>query len=329
MASIKPYSNGYRAFVHVKGMRDSATFRTKREAQAWASARETELRENSLKPKSQLFTLADALRRYQREVSPLKRGHRWESVRIDAMLRGGLPVDLPIGDCTADVLGQWRDTRLKLVQANSVKRELDILGALFETARREWGWIDKNPVRDVKKPRTPDHREVVITRPQIKLMLKTFGYSPIQPIRTISQACAMAFLMALRTGMRAGEITKLTWQRVHDGYCVLPETKTVPRNVPLDRKATRLINKIRGFDDVLVFGVGAGTLDARFRTIRARAGLEGFTFHDSRHTAATWLANRLNLLDLCKMFGWANPKQAMTYYNPKVTDITARLNAPR
>lgn len=308
-------------------MRDTATFRTKREAFTWAAARETELRELSVKPKSQLFTLGDILKRYQREVSPLKRGYRWESVRIDAMLRSDLPINLPIGDCTADMIGQWRDSRLKIVSANSVRRELSILSPVFEIARREWGLIDKNAVHDVKKPRTPDHREVVITSNQIKLMLNGFGYSPLKPIRTLSQACAMAFLIALRTGMRAGEITKLTWQRTHAGYCVLPETKTVPRDVPLDKKTARLINKLIGFDDILVCGISAATLDARFRAIRLRVGLDGFTFHDSRHTAATWLAGRLSLLDLCKMFGWADPKQAMTYYNPNVMRITDKLNA--
>ena len=95
MASIKPYSNGYSAFVHVKGIHDTATSRTKREAQAWSSARETELRENSLKPKSQLFTLADALRRYQREVSPLKYGYTLPFADLNLTTKAGYHV-IPI-----------------------------------------------------------------------------------------------------------------------------------------------------------------------------------------------------------------------------------------
>jgi hypothetical protein len=38
------------------------------------------------------------------------------------------------------------------------------------------------------------------------------------------------------------------------------------------------------------------------------------------------LSPRLDLLDLCKMFGWSNPKMAMRYYNPTASDIAARLN---
>lgn len=63
-----------------------------------------------------------------------------------------------------------------------------------------------------------------------------------------------------------------------------------------------------------------------FRRYRERAGLEGFTFHDSRHTAATWMARKLEVLDLCKTFGWSNPKMAMVYYNPTAEDIADLLD---
>ena len=62
-----------------------------------------------------------------------------------------------------------------------------------------------------------------------------------------------------------------------------------------------------------------------FRKYRIRAGLSGFVLHDSRHTAATWIAQKLHVLDLCKMFGWSNPKRAMVYYNPAAGDIAKRL----
>lgn len=69
----------------------------------------------------------------------------------------------------------------------------------------------------------------------------------------------------------------------------------------------------------------ATTLDAMFRKYRERAGLDGFTFHDTRHTAATWLAQRLHVLDLCRVFGWKGTNRAMTYYNPTASEIARRL----
>lgn len=328
MASIRKTANGYRAQVFVKGVRDSCSFRTHREASAWASARETEIRANADKPPGELHTLADALEKYRDEVSPLKRGSRWETLRIDAFLRSPiLPTQSPIGSITPEILGEWSRDRRKTVKDGTILREIAVLSAVLEEARKVWKWITVNPASDMRKPAEPDHRDVVLTRAQIKAMLRGFGYSPRRPICSITQACAVAFLLALRTGMRAGELCRLEWSRVHDGYCVLPVTKTKPRDVPLTAKAMRIIGKMRGFDPLRVFGVEPKTLDVLFRRTRDRAGLSGFTFHDSRHTAATWLAQRIHVLDLCKMFGWKTTKQAMGYYNPKASDIAHRINS--
>lgn len=324
MASIKPHKDGYRAQVYVNGERDSKTFRTKREASAWASSREVELREDAKKPLGKKHTLLDALRKYGEEVSPNKKGERWESVRLVAFEKS-LPVDLLISDVTPYVLSQWRDQRMKIVTAGSVIREFSLLSHVFETARREWGWIESNPATDVRRPAAPPHRDTVITRPQIRIMLRVMGYQR-GPVRSVSHACACAFLIALRTGMRAGEICSLPWTKVYSDYATV-DGKTGIRDVSLTARVSRVIEQLRGWDSKLVVGLKPATLDAMFRKYRAKAGLEGFTFHDSRHTAATWLAPRLSVLDLCKMFGWTNPKMAMIYYNPTASDITKRLSA--
>lgn len=82
---------------------------------------------------------------------------------------------------------------------------------------------------------------------------------------------------------------------------------------------------MRGFDTVLIFGIQSQTLDTLFRRARDRAGLSGFTFHDTRHTAATRLAQRLHVLDLCRVFGWEKTTRALTYYQPKVSDLAKRM----
>lgn len=327
MASIQRTAKGYRAFVYVKGTREDKTFRTKREALAWAAARETELRHLADALPSDKYTLADALRKYVEEVSPTKRGGRWEQIRVNAMLNDPAFPSGPIGSIAPEHIGQWRDARLKLVKAGTVLREIALVSTFFEHARLEWRWIKSNPLRDVRKPSRPDHRTVIITRWQIKAMLRVMGYSPQSPVRTVAQSAAVCFLLALRTGMRAGELCSLTWSKVFDDYCRLPITKTVPRDVPFTPKARRTIEKMRGFDSVLVFSLQVQTLDSLFRRYRERAGLSGFTFHDSRHTAATWMAQRVHVLDLCKAFGWSDTKQALVYYNPTASDIAKRMSS--
>jgi len=324
MASIKPYQNGYRAQVYVSGVRDSQTFRTLREANAWAGARETELRNSSKQQPKDKHTLRELLEKYRDEVSPTKRGERWEVVRINKFLKSTLPLDQPLSKCTTEVIGIWRDKQ-KLA-AGSIIRELGMLRSIFEFAKRELKWIADNPLVDVRKPPAPRHREVTITRWQIKKMLKAFGYTPSCAIDTKSKATAMCFMVALRTGMRAGELCDLTWSNVKSNYCILPETKTVPRNVPLSKKATRLIDRMRGYDKSLVFNLSDSMRDILFRKARDKAGLEGFTFHDARHTAATWISRKVDALTLCKIFGWSDTKMALTYFNPKASDISKLLD---
>lgn len=334
MASIQKHATGYRAQITILGHRESGVFKTKREAESWAARRETEIRSAKNAITGSKFTLLEALRRYADNESSTKRGERWEVVRLKAFESHELmPVKKKIGDVTTSDLADWRDLRLKKIKPSSVLREINLLGSVFEAARLEWKWIDKNPVRDLRKPPSPPHRDVTISRSQIKLMLREFGYK--RQVRSVTEAVAHCFLVALRTGMREGELCELTWDRVHDGYCRLPMTKNGKvREVPLTPKALATIEKMRGFDPVYVFGVKAQTLGTLFTRTRKRAGLSGFTFHDSRHTAATWIAGRMQskgipaqqaVFDMCKMFGWTKIDQALVYYNAKASDIAKRI----
>jgi hypothetical protein len=122
MASIVKTSDGrYRAHVFVAGKRKSRVFRTKRKADAWAARTETVLREERESLPGERFTLADALRKYRDEISPSKRGERWERVRIGAFLDSPIfPSSWPLVFVTPSILSSWRDDRLKSVSAGTV-----------------------------------------------------------------------------------------------------------------------------------------------------------------------------------------------------------------
>lgn len=326
MASIQKTAKGYRAQISVKGGRDSKMFPTRREAVDWANRRELEMREATSKPPGEIHTLRQALRKYAEEVTPQKRGARWEEVRLAAFEGYLLPLDLPISKVTPQHIALFRDSRLKRIGTASVRREISILSSMFEAARKEWGWVQGNPCSDVRKPPNKRHRERLIAWWEVRAMLRQMGYAKRKRVASTSHAVAVCFLVAMRTGMRAGELCGLTWGHVYDQHCHLPITKNGnPRDVPLSTKAVRLIEQMRGWDDDLVFGLKSASLDALFRKYRARAGLEGFTFHDSRHTAATMLSKKVDVLTLCKIFGWSETKQALTYYNPEASSIAAML----
>lgn len=326
MASIQKTAQGYRAQIKKLGIRDSQLFPTRREAVEWAAHRESEIVAKKTTPKGQQYTLREVLRKYAREVSPTKRGEHWEQIRLKAFEEYKLPHDAPIADVTPQHIADFRDARAKSVGPASVLRELTILSSVFEAARLEWGMIDKNPCRDIRKPAQAAHRTRTLHWREIRKMLRAMNYMRHGRVSSTGQAVAICMMTALRTGMRAGELCGLNWRNVHDRHVHIPLTKNgKARDVPLSSKAKRLIDRMEGWDDELVFGLKTPSLDALFRKYRERAGLSGFTWHDTRHTAATMLSKKVDVLTLCKIFGWSETRQALTYYNPTASSIADML----
>jgi fido (protein-threonine AMPylation protein) len=229
----KTLEGAWRVQIMVRGQRESATFPTRREAQVWVERRKTELRAVARGQVDQIKTLGDAIERYAREVSPAKRGWKWELKRLNAFLGSGhapLPVALKLADVTPDDLGAWRDARLGQVRPGSVLREMTLLGSVLESARREWRWIAANPMRDVRRPSQPMHRERIISGAEARAMLRVLGHrrGPQPPGAAITgnQAVALCFLLALMTGMRAGELCAIGWPDVHEDFVRLRTSKT-------------------------------------------------------------------------------------------------------
>lgn len=310
-------------------MRDAATLATKRQALDWAARRRAELLAVQDGRVGEVKTLLDACERYGREVSPTKRGEAKEVIRLAAFAKqAAFPGRVRLADLRPEHLAAWRDARLAVNARGSVLRDMTLLGHVLEVARREWRWLASNPMRDVRRPQEPDHRERVIAPREVRAMLRAMGWRSRAPVRAVAQAAAWCFVLALQTGMRAGELCGLAWADVRADYVLLHAGRTKTgkaRQVPLSPGAQRTLAAMRGWDELLVFGLRTQSLDALFRKYRTRAGLAGFTFHDARHTAATRLAPLIDVLSLCKIFGWSNATRALTYYNPSGAQLAERL----
>ena len=332
MATPKKTAAGtWRIQFEVRGQREAGTFPTSREAREWAARRKAELLAVGAGRAGEVKTLLDAIERYGREVSPTKRGELKEQLRLRAFAKHpAFPGSRRLSELLPEHLAAWRDARLAVNARGSVLRDMTLLSHVLEVARREWRWIASNPMRDVRRPAEPDHRERVIAPREVRRMLRAMGWSRRAPVRSVSQAVAWCFVAALATGMRAGELCGLRWADVRADYVVLHAGKTKTgkgREVPLSPTARRAIEAMRGWDEALVFGLRVQSLDALFRKYRARCGLEGFTFHDARHTAATRLAPLVDVLTLCKIFGWTSATRALVYYNPTGSQLARMISA--
>lgn len=301
MATYRKVGKRWRAEVYVKGHRASSYFPRKAEAVVWAERKEKQLRGGFVETDK---TLSDALDKYAAEVSVNHKGERWERVRISAIKRHPMTYKR-VSAVTPTDIAEWRDERLQDVTGATVRREMGLLRSVFDVARREWRWIESNPMDDVKKPPSPPPRDRVLTEDEISaLSAKLTGqYRDI-------------FLLALETGMRLGEICGIRSEHIHDKYVVLVDTKNgMSRNVPLSPKARDLVRE---------FSTTPANASAVFYKAKTALNLD-CTFHDTRHTACVNLAKKLHILELARMLGMRDTKTLMIYYSESAESIADKL----
>lgn len=323
MASIRRRGTKWRAEVYRDGNRESGTFLTKAQAVAWAMQREAELVGERLPD----HTVKDALRRYARDVAPLHKGAKWEIVRLTMLERDALAsVRLP--GLSATDIAAWRDRRLQAVSGASVRREMNLLASVFRKCAREWGWLRASPMPDVDKPPSPASRKRRISQDEIDRMTLALGYNGGPP-ETISQRVALAFLFAIETAMRAGEILGLRWQDVDAKKVFLPRTKNGDhREVPLSPYAREILALLPR-EDGPVFGLDDEQRDALFRKARKRAEVVNLHFHDSRAEAIWRLSRDLDVMELARVIGHRDLKSLLIYYQTDADELADRLGSHR
>lgn len=276
--------------------------------------------------------MQDAFTRYAAEVSPKKSKPEWEVKRLAAFSRD-FPhlTGLRLADFDTPHLAEWRDARLKVVQAATVHRDFSLLRNVLTVARDEWKWMTHNPVKGLSLPEygIPRDRRVDPWK-EVRPLVRVLGYVTGKAPQTKQQETALAFLVGLRSAMRAGEILQL-------GKASLDLTKRLatvkhktqhltgrPRVVPLTRQACRLLRPVAHLEHC--FTVKPPSLDALFRKHRDRLLLNDLHFHDSRGEALTRLSKRVDVMTLAKISGHRDLGVLLnTYYRETAEQIAARL----
>lgn len=332
MASFTACKAGYRVQIKVGKVRDSGTFRTLREAKTWAAAREAEIRSQKGREPAELHTVSDMLREYIKRVSTGKRGERTEALRLKAFERDFPELAaLTLAEFKTPQLVQWRDARLKNVKPGSVVRDINLIRNVFYTARDEWHWLSHNPFTGFKVPQegAPRERRVDPWK-EVRPICRALGYVTGRAPQTKSQEVALAFLVALRSAMRAGEVLQLgrancdLKKRVATVTHKMQHVTGKPRAIPLTRHAVRLLEPVA--ERERFFTIDSASLDALFRKAKARLKIEGLHFHDSRAEALTRLARRVDVLTLSKISGHTDLRMlSAVYYRESAEDIAARI----
>lgn len=351
----------YRARVRLRGHRiATATFARKADAVRWAGDAAAAIREGRYfkTAEAKKHTLAELVDRYLADVLPTKRTGHQKTAAMLSWWRDQLgPTTLDL--MTPALLAEQRD---ELARGHTYRggrrsqatcnRYLAVLSHAFSVARDEWGWLEENPLRRVRKLPEPRGRVRFLSDEERGRLLEACqaGSEPrLYPL----------VVLAIATGARAGELLRLRWADVdlERGRAVLQETKNRERrSVPIVGLAAELLREMkrrRRLDSDLVFSSRrAGAIDSA-QTPTPRVGgkqsrsaapfpqraweatlkaakLDDFRFHDLRHSAASYLAmNGATLAELAEVLGHKTLAMVKRYSHlteQHTSAVVARMN---
>jgi hypothetical protein len=287
MAYIGKFREGWRVQVQKDGIRLSRTFPTKRECQAWANEQEAK------KTFEKGSTLRDACDKYLKTVTPGKRNAGdWERRRFEAFCQH-FGDDKPMTAIDSNALGEWRDKRLETVSGSTVLREVNLYRNMFKLARREWKVIQSDPFDGVRLPKENAARVTIWRWQQVKRILRA---GQARGGKTIE--VTQAFHISLRTSLRLQEALAAPggFSAVRRTISIPPsKTEPLPSVVPTTRAGYRVLARMPK-----IFAVGANEASVLFSDLCGQLGIEGLQFRDSRATALTLMARKMDILTLQK-----------------------------
>lgn len=329
------------------------------DARKWAQLTEAAIKEGRhfKTTEAKKHTFADAIDRYLSDVLPVKFTTKEQRNRraILAWWREELGVHV-MADLASPMFAQCRDKLLKRTSktgkpfsADSIKKYFGVVQNVLKYAVNEWQWLEQSPLRErrVEMPELPPGR-VRYLDDQERERLTAACKESVNPL------LYPAFILALSTGMRQGELMNLYWKApanpptetawgvvmLDQGAIVLHSTKNGERRrVPLVGAALQVMRemaKLRRLDTALVFPSPECPqqpieLKKAWATALKRAEVIDFRWHDLRHTTASYLAmNGASLAEIAEILGHKTLQMVRRYSHlsdSHVSNVLASMNA--
>lgn len=340
MATIREKSKGqWQVQIRRKGWPfQSGTFRTRKEAQAWARKTESEMDRGLFvdQTAARETTLADLIRAYIEGVTENRHSENArvsERLRLERFLRTESELcSYYIINLRPEHFEAYRDRRLKqqvsrgnntsvtrkTIAPSTVKRELNLLKRVIDY-RRRWLGIQLNPVnaQDVKRPTVQDERDVRLSDEERKALMKACRDAR-------NQLLAPFVELGFETGARRGNLLRLEWTDVN-----LEQGTALLRGMKNSRNPDRVINHTIGLSpraveilkalprtEARVFPMTSNAMRKAFNYARKKAGLTHFRFHDTRHERISSLFEAgWQMPQVMAQSGHRDPKSVMRYTN--------------
>lgn len=218
--------------------------------------------------------------------------------------------DKALKDIDAVLIHRVTEILLSNLAPATTNRYLVVISSILHKAYKQWGWLDKIPHIHFKKE--PSRRIRYLTLEEAKRLL---GELP-------KHLQSMA-LFSLNTGLRASNVTGLTWnqvdlKRAHILIYADQAKAGKALAVPINTAALHILMGLVGVNDTYVFTFKGQPVtrpnNHAWRKALTRAGIGDFRWHDLRHTWATWhIQAGTPLHVLQELGGWSSYEMVRRY----------------
>lgn len=326
MATYTKRGDGqWQAKIRKKGYPvQTKTFRNKANAQRWATQVEVQM-DNKVfisSSRAEITTFQQLADRYSSEVLPSKKS----AIKMDSMIRG---ICNHIGDymaiqLTPEILAEYRDTRLKKVKPETVRKDLLCIRRILVVASKEWGIYlpHGNPIDMINVPPQPkrgrERRLEGNEEERLLLAAKEYGGE-----------LSAIISFAIETAIRRGEIVDLRWENINKvkRTAKLLDTKNGEnRTVPLSPAAQKILDSIPRNLHGRVFSMKGDSITTAFDRCCRRAQIENLRFHDLRHEATSrFFEKGFNLMEVSTITGHKDLAMLKRYTHLRAEDLAERL----
>lgn len=325
------------------------TFKKKKDAVAWVNAQEKNLLDGAplLTKEKERFTFAVAIEDYEKHRkydSPTER-YRFQQIKEDMN-------DLAVVNLTAEKLSayikMWQTSTVpppknkkktdatprkpRLYSASTVRKIYFSIKKIVEWHSGFRNYPTNNIFKIVPAPPANEERSRRLQDGEEQRILDAINklYANKKELRT-------AFLVALETACRAGEMLKFTWNDVDfkTRSIKIPKgmTKTKKyREVPMTSICFKLLKEhehTKKAEDPRVFWQwkDSHALNQRFKVVLKNADLKDFRWHDLRHEATSRFFERTTLRDteIAKITGHTSMVTLMRYQNLRTNNLAEKL----
>jgi len=257
-------------------------------------------------------------------------------------------INTELKDFDIRMVEKWR---LKLLASGKTPNTVNRIYTNFRASlskAEEWGLIDEHPLRKMKPIKTAQKsivrylskdeekrlRAALNTREERKRTERQSanewrenrGYPALHEPHGFQDHLKPMILLSINTGMRRGEIFKLTWQNVNLDTCQLTVTGQTAKSgktryIPLNKEATGILKQWRCqkmSNSTLVFpnkdGKPFNTLKKGWSNTLKAAEIENFRWHDMRHHFASRLVMAgVNLNTVRELLGHSSYAMTLRY----------------